>query len=60
LSYMWSWKTVRIFGFPPGFIASFIYILARVTLIVLTMLSLRSLPTGIYDTVAWTMFIPHL
>jgi hypothetical protein len=60
LSYMRSWKILRIFRFPPGFIASFIYIVARITLIVLTILSLRSLPTGVYDTVAWTTFIPHL
>jgi hypothetical protein len=35
------------------------YISARLTLIVLMMLSLRSLPPGAYDTVAWTQFIPH-
>ncbi|KAG1732835.1 hypothetical protein EDB19DRAFT_1246458 [Suillus lakei] len=36
------------------------YMFARVTTIVLMMLSLRSLPPGAYDTVAWTKFIPHL
>ncbi|KAG0694497.1 hypothetical protein DFH29DRAFT_992211 [Suillus ampliporus] len=41
-------------------ISSFIYISARVTLVVLIMLSLLSLPSGVYDTVAWTKFIPHL
>ncbi|KAG2130699.1 hypothetical protein DEU56DRAFT_464975 [Suillus clintonianus] len=41
-------------------ISSIIYITARVTLIVLMMLSLRSLPPGVYDVVAWTTFIPHL
>ncbi|KAG1814706.1 uncharacterized protein BJ212DRAFT_348306 [Suillus subaureus] len=35
------------------------YISARLTLIVLMMLSLRSLPPGAYDTVAWTSFFPH-
>ncbi|KAG2111835.1 hypothetical protein DEU56DRAFT_896527 [Suillus clintonianus] len=40
-------------------ISPFIYIVARITLIVLMMLSLRSLPLGVYDTVAWTTFIPH-
>ncbi|KAG2343492.1 hypothetical protein BDR05DRAFT_300328 [Suillus weaverae] len=60
LSYMRHWKTLKIFGFPLGLIASLIYIAARVTLIVLMILSLRSLPTGVYDTVAWTRFIPHL
>lgn len=48
-----------IFGLP-GQIAALIYITARITLIVLIILSLQSLPTGVYDTVAWTAFIPHL
>ncbi|KAG2343519.1 hypothetical protein BDR05DRAFT_301548 [Suillus weaverae] len=38
----------------------FYYIPARLTIIVLMMLSLRSLPPGAYDTVAWTKFIPHV
>jgi hypothetical protein len=38
----------------------FIYIVARVILIVLILMSFQSLPPGIYDTVAWTNFIPHL
>ncbi|KAG1814691.1 uncharacterized protein BJ212DRAFT_347280 [Suillus subaureus] len=49
-----------IFGFSSAQIVSLIYIMARVTLIVLILLSLQSPPTGIYDTVAWTGFIPHL
>ncbi|KAG2141002.1 hypothetical protein DEU56DRAFT_734774 [Suillus clintonianus] len=40
-------------------ISSFVYIVARIILIVLMMMSLRSLPLGVYDTVAWTTFIPH-
>ncbi|KAG1741706.1 hypothetical protein EDB19DRAFT_1850904, partial [Suillus lakei] len=35
-------------------IGALIYIVARVTLIVLLLMSLRSLPPGVYDTVAWT------
>jgi hypothetical protein len=38
----------------------FIYIVARIILIVLISMSFQSLPPGIYDTVAWTNFIPHL
>ncbi|KAG2123640.1 hypothetical protein BD769DRAFT_1469660 [Suillus cothurnatus] len=38
----------------------FIYIVARVILIVLIWMNFQSLPSGIYDTVAWTNFIPHL
>ncbi|KAG1813930.1 uncharacterized protein BJ212DRAFT_1364586 [Suillus subaureus] len=40
-------------------ISSLIYIAARITLIILMMLSLRSLPPGVYDTVDWTRFVPH-
>jgi hypothetical protein len=36
------------------------YIPARLTIIVLMMLSLRSLPPGAYDTVVWSEFIPHV
>jgi preprotein translocase subunit SecG len=38
----------------------FIYIVARIILIVLILMSFQSLPPGTYDTVAWTNFIPHL
>ncbi|KAJ8581178.1 hypothetical protein M405DRAFT_925020 [Rhizopogon salebrosus TDB-379] len=41
-------------------LVGFAYIAARLTLIVLILLSFRSLPPGVYDTVAWTRFIPHL
>jgi hypothetical protein len=46
----------KIIGF---FSIGNIYTFARTTLIVLMMLSLRSLPPGAYDTVAWNKFIPH-
>ncbi|KAG0702526.1 hypothetical protein DFH29DRAFT_982296 [Suillus ampliporus] len=51
---------LRYFFGSGGVISALIYIPARVTLVVLMMLSLRSLPPGVYDTVAWTKFIPHL
>jgi hypothetical protein len=41
-------------------ISFLIYIAARAVLIVLMLLSFLSLPPGVYDTVAWTDFIPHL
>jgi hypothetical protein len=41
-------------------LVGFAYIAARLTLIVLILLNFRSLPPGVYDTVAWTKFIPHL
>ncbi|KAG1766786.1 hypothetical protein EDD22DRAFT_1009458 [Suillus occidentalis] len=36
------------------------YLLARVIIIVLMMMSFRSLPPGTYDTVAWSEYILHL
>jgi hypothetical protein len=41
-------------------ISSLVYIAARVSLVVLILLSFQSLPLGVYDTVVWTQFIPHL
>ncbi|KAG2123300.1 uncharacterized protein EDB93DRAFT_628327 [Suillus bovinus] len=41
-------------------ILGMIYVLARLTIITLIMLSLRSLPHGVYDTVAWPKVIPHV
>jgi hypothetical protein len=41
-------------------ISGIVYIAARLILIVLILLSFRSLPPHVYDTVAWTKFIPHL
>ena len=37
-----------------------LYALARVTLLVLALTSLRSLPIDAYHTVYWTTFIPHI
>ncbi|KIJ16053.1 hypothetical protein PAXINDRAFT_99030 [Paxillus involutus ATCC 200175] len=39
---------------------SVIYIVIRVTFVVLIILSFRSLPDGVYDVVCWTTPIPHL
>ncbi|KDQ55320.1 hypothetical protein JAAARDRAFT_133767, partial [Jaapia argillacea MUCL 33604] len=39
---------------------SLLYVIARITLLVLAFTSLRSLPPGAFETVYWTTFIPHL
>jgi hypothetical protein len=39
---------------------SILYILSRVALLVIALMSLRSLPPGAYETVHWTIFIPHV
>jgi hypothetical protein len=43
-----------------GIIGTCIYVFSCITVFVLMFLSLRSLPPGVYDTVAWTKFIPHV
>jgi hypothetical protein len=53
-------KVIEASALYVSFISFFIYIIARVILIVLIFMSFRSLPSGIYDTVTWTNFIPHL
>ncbi|KAG2343490.1 hypothetical protein BDR05DRAFT_1059679 [Suillus weaverae] len=63
IEYWIGWKNSRVGQYIivcAALIISLIYVAARVTLIVLIMLSLRSLPLDAYDTVAWTQFIPHL
>jgi hypothetical protein len=37
-----------------------LYVLSRVTLLVIALRSLWSLPPGAYETVHWTTFIPHV
>jgi hypothetical protein len=37
-----------------------LYVLSRVALLVIALMSLRSLPPGAYETVHWTTFIPHV
>jgi hypothetical protein len=47
-------------SFLIAILVGFAYIAARLTLLALMFLSFRSLPPGVYDTVDWTKFIPHL
>ena len=40
--------------------AGLLYIIARAVTLVLALTSLRDLPSGAFDTVHWTTFIPHI
>jgi len=51
---------VQAIGFPFAFLVGILYILARMLLLVLPFMSLRSLPLEAYQTVRWTTFIPHI
>ena len=42
------------------FLTGILYILARVVTLVLAFTSLRDLQPGVYETVHWTTFIPHV
>jgi hypothetical protein len=39
---------------------SFLYILSRVLLLVVSLTALRSLPSSAFQTVEWTTFLPHI
>ena len=43
-----------------AFIPTVIYPIARLTLLILALLSLRHLPKSALQTVTWTEFIPHI
>ncbi|KAG2357371.1 hypothetical protein BDR07DRAFT_1297916 [Suillus spraguei] len=59
-SYMiWDGDNLRI-AFFAAITSSFIYIVGRITVIVLISKSFRSLLPGVYDTVAWTRLVLHL
>ena len=51
---------VQALGFPFAFLVGILYVLARILLLVLPLVSLRSLSLGAYQTVRWTTFIPHI
>lgn len=53
-----SW--VEAFLIVSVIVCSILYLFARVTLLVLAFLTLRSLPADAYQTVYWTTFIPHI
>lgn len=44
----------------PFAIATFIYPVARITLLVLALTSLRFLPTSTLDTIDWVELVPHI
>jgi hypothetical protein len=49
-----------LLGFIIIIPSAILYVLSRVALLVIALMSLRSLPPGAYETVHWTTFIPHV
>ena len=56
----WVAKFLGLSTFIATILSSIIYIIARVTLLILALTSLHSLPAEAYQTVHWTTFIPHI
>jgi hypothetical protein len=50
----------NIFLLLFGFFPPLIYVFSRLTLLILSFISLRSLPPSAFYTVRWTTFIPHI
>ncbi|KIK54381.1 hypothetical protein GYMLUDRAFT_48747 [Collybiopsis luxurians FD-317 M1] len=59
LPYRWK-KCLENLAVYFGIVFTTVYVLARVALIVLSFLTLRDLPSGAFETVKWTSFIPHI
>jgi hypothetical protein len=58
-----SFRVPGILGYFSAFLsfaAAPLYVIARVTLLILALISVRQLPTGVYRTVRWTNFVPHI
>ena len=53
------WKSLPSINQSLDIVIIMTYLAARLTLIVLILLSFRSLPPDVYVTVAWTKLIPH-
>lgn len=59
----WDKRTIKWVGSITGilcFISIIAYIVARIILLVIAFLALRSLSVSAYQTVTWTTFIPHI
>lgn len=57
------WKNVEfllgVFGWVLCWWVPFIYPVSRITLLILAVTSLRSLPHSAFDTVDWVELVPH-
>ena len=53
-------KSANTVFYSAPLIGGIPYIIARVVTLVLAFKSLRDLPSGAYETVHWTTFIPHV
>ena len=54
------WKLCEIFTGTIYIIMMFLYIIARIILLVLPFVALRALPPGAYVQINWVSFLPHI
>jgi hypothetical protein len=58
---IWLWlKSQKIIFIPPFVVILALYMVCRIFLLILPLVSLRSLPHNTYNSVPWLAFIPHL
>jgi hypothetical protein len=58
-----NFDSLPIVAFPLiilFFLSLILYVLARIALLVLPFMALRSLPSSALQTVRWTTFLPHV
>ena len=60
LGFWLDFSTVANIAILSLFPAGQLYIIARAVTLVLALTSLKDLPSGAFDTVHWTTFIPHI
>ena len=60
LAHVAPFKRIEIIAATMGVFLFFGYVVCRVILFVLTFISLRALPPGIYETTNWLSFLPHV
>lgn len=52
-------KTMRKWIVPASIAMTLLYVIGRITIIVLAFMSLRALPADAFQTVTWNNYIPH-
>ena len=60
LAHVTPFKRIEIIAATMGVFLFFGYVVCRVILFVLTFISLRALPPGVYETTNWLSFLPHV
>jgi hypothetical protein len=56
----WIMKLYQAFVLLVGRVMGFLYIIARIVLLVLPFVALRTLPPGAYVQLNWVSFLPHI